>query len=174
MVALDGTPLSEAILPAAAGVSVALSSPLPGALHLAMVVPEPLQEQGRTTGTYTKAIGDAQSYLNWLSRQLRRDPRVGPTVEITSSISLQSKVSETLVKLAEMGAEMEGVSPFTSYDLIAMATHGREGVDRWLHASVTEQVLDATKVPILVIRPEQAETGVASGTNNAQYGSFAL
>ncbi len=166
MVALDGTPLSEAILPATAGISAALSSPLPGALHLAMVVPEPLQEQGRTTGSYTKAIQNAQSYLNWLSRQLRRDPRVGPTIEITSSISLQSKVSETLVKLAEIGAEMEGVSPFTGYDLIAMATHGREGVDRWLHANVTEQVLDATKVPVLVIRPEQAETGVASGSSH--------
>jgi hypothetical protein len=75
-------------------------------------------------------------------------------------------VSETLVKLAEIGAEMEGVSPFTGYDLIAMATHGREGVDRWLHASVTEQVLDATKVPVLVIRPEQAETGVASSSSH--------
>ena len=174
MVALDGTPLSETILPAAAGVSVALSSPLPGALHLAMVVSEPLQEQGRTTGSYTKAIHDAQSYLGWLSKRLRRDPQIVPNVEVTSSISLQSKVSETLVKLAEIGAEMEGVSPFTGYDLIAMATHGREGVDRWLHASVTEQVLDATKVPVLVIRPEQAETGVASGTHNDRCGSFAV
>ena len=99
---------------------------------------------------------------------------MGPTVEITSSISLQSKVSETLVKLAEIGADMEGVSAFTGYDLIAMATHGREGVDRWLHASVTEQVLDATKVPVLVIRPEQVETGVAYGTNNDQCGSLAV
>jgi nucleotide-binding universal stress UspA family protein len=174
MVALDGTPLSEVVLPVAAALSADLSSPLPGALHLAMVVPEPLQEHSRTTGTYTKAIQDAQSYLNWLSKRLRRDPQVGSTVEITSSISLQSKVSETLVKLAEMGAEMEGVSPFTGYDLIAMATHGREGVDRWLHASVTEQVLDATKVPVLVIRPEQAETNVAYSTNNAHYRSFAV
>ena len=133
MVALDGTPLSEAILPTAAGISAALSSPLPGALHLAMVVPEPLQEQGIMAGSYTKAIRDAQFYLNWLSKRLRRDPQVGPTIEITSSISLQSKVSETLVKLAEIGAEMAGVSAFTGYDLIAMATHGREGVDRWLH-----------------------------------------
>jgi nucleotide-binding universal stress UspA family protein len=174
MVALDGTPLSEAILPVAAGVSAALSSPLPGALHLAMVVPEPLQGRGITTGTYTKAIQDAQSYLNCLSKRLRRDPQVGSNVEITSSISLQSKVSETLVKLAEIGADMEGVSTFTGYDLIAMATHGREGIDRWLHASITEQVLDATKVPVLVIRPAQAETGMAYDTNNDQQGSFAV
>ena len=174
MVALDGSPLSEAILPAAAGVSAALASPLSGALHLAMVVPEPLQEQGITAGSYTKAIWDAQSYLNRLSKRLRQDPQVGPTVEITSSISLQSKVSETLVKLAEIGADMEGVSAFTGYDLIAMATHGREGVDRWLHASVTEQVLDTTKVPVLVIWPEQVEPDVSYGVNNDPCGSLAV
>ncbi len=174
MVALDGTPLSEAVLPVAAAISADLSSPLPGALHLAMMVPEPLQEYGRTTGTYTKAIQGAQSYLNRLSKRLRCDPQVGSTVEITSSISLQSKVSETLVKLAEIGAEMEGVSPFTGYDLIAMATYEQENIDHWLYASATEQVLDATKVPVLVIRPEQAETGVVYDTNNAHYRSFAV
>ena len=175
MVALDGTPLSEAVLPVAAAISADLSSPLPGALHLAMMVPEPLQEHGsRTTGTYTKAIQGAQSYLNRLSKRLRHDPQVGSTVEITSSISLQSKVSETLVKLAEIGAEMKGVSPFTGYDLIAMATHEQENIDRWLYASATEQVLDATKVPVLVIRPERTETGAAYDTNNTHYGSFAV
>ena len=133
-----------------------------------------LQEQGITAGSYTKTIQDAQSYLNRLSKRLRRDPQVGPTVEITSSISLQSKVSETLVKLAEIGAEMEGVSAFTGYDLIAMATHGREGVDRWRHASVTEQVLDATRVPVLVIRPEQVETGAGYGMDNDECGSLAV
>lgn len=172
MVALDGSPLAEAILPAAAGVSAALSSPLPGALHLAMVVPEPMQEQGITTGSYTKAIQNAQSYLNNLSKRLRLDPQVGATVEITSSISLHSKVSETLVKLAEIGANMEGVSAFTGYDLIAMATHGREGVDRWLHASVTEQVLNATKVPVLAIRPAQVKSDVTHGIDCEEYGTL--
>jgi nucleotide-binding universal stress UspA family protein len=65
------------------------------------------------------------------------------------------------VKLAEIGTDMEGVSTFTGYDLIAMATPGREGVDRWHHASVTEQVLDATRVPVLVIRSEQVEASAA-------------
>jgi nucleotide-binding universal stress UspA family protein len=78
------------------------------------------------------------------------------------------------VKLAEIGADMEGMSTFTGYDLIAMATHGREGVDRWLRASITEQVLDATRVPVLVIRPEQVEAGVAYGVNDDQRSSLAI
>jgi nucleotide-binding universal stress UspA family protein len=36
--------------------------------------------------------------------------------------------------------------------LIAMTTHGRAGISRWLMGSVTEQVLRATTVPLLVCR----------------------
>ena len=38
-------------------------------------------------------------------------------------------------------------------DLIAIATHGRSGVGRWLLGSVTQKVIQATPVPALVIRP---------------------
>ena len=36
--------------------------------------------------------------------------------------------------------------------LIAMATHGRSGVTRWLLGSVTEKVLRGTVNPLLVVR----------------------
>jgi nucleotide-binding universal stress UspA family protein len=37
-------------------------------------------------------------------------------------------------------------------DLIVMATHGRTGVDRWLHGSVAGAVLQRAAVPILQVR----------------------
>jgi len=37
--------------------------------------------------------------------------------------------------------------------LIAMTTHGRIGVGRWLMGSVTEKVLRAARVPLLIVRP---------------------
>ena len=37
-------------------------------------------------------------------------------------------------------------------DLIAMATHGRSGLKRWALGSVTERVLRASPVPMLVVR----------------------
>jgi nucleotide-binding universal stress UspA family protein len=40
--------------------------------------------------------------------------------------------------------------------LIAMATHGRSGVRRWLLGSVTEKVLRATHNPLLLIRARSA------------------
>ncbi|MDZ4247007.1 MAG: universal stress protein [Dehalococcoidia bacterium] len=39
-------------------------------------------------------------------------------------------------------------------DLIAMATHGRSGVSKWVWGSVAEKVLRSSPVPILLVRPE--------------------
>jgi nucleotide-binding universal stress UspA family protein len=40
-------------------------------------------------------------------------------------------------------------------DLIAMATHGRGGVRRWLIGSVAEEVLRHSPVPVLLVRADQ-------------------
>jgi nucleotide-binding universal stress UspA family protein len=38
-------------------------------------------------------------------------------------------------------------------DLIAMSTHGRSGLTRWILGSVADKVLHGTHVPILLVRP---------------------
>ncbi|HEV2579957.1 MAG TPA: universal stress protein, partial [Ktedonobacteraceae bacterium] len=42
-------------------------------------------------------------------------------------------------------------------DLVAMATHGRTGFQHWVLGSVTERVLGATRLPILIVRPAETE-----------------
>jgi nucleotide-binding universal stress UspA family protein len=37
--------------------------------------------------------------------------------------------------------------------LIAMTTHGRIGVGRWMMGSVTDKLLRAARVPLLIVRP---------------------
>ncbi len=39
-------------------------------------------------------------------------------------------------------------------DLIAIATHGRNGISRFVFGSVTQKVVQAAPVPVLVIRPK--------------------
>jgi nucleotide-binding universal stress UspA family protein len=54
-------------------------------------------------------------------------------------------------------------------DLIAMTTHGRAGVSRWMLGSVTEKVLRTAAVPLLVVRPIKASLtfkGVLRDTRN--------
>lgn len=41
-------------------------------------------------------------------------------------------------------------------DLIVMASHQRHGLDRWLHGSITEDVLSRTLTPVLVIPGQSA------------------
>jgi nucleotide-binding universal stress UspA family protein len=38
-------------------------------------------------------------------------------------------------------------------DLIAMSTHGRSGIGKWVFGSVTDKVLHAGETPLLVVRP---------------------
>jgi nucleotide-binding universal stress UspA family protein len=55
------------------------------------------------------------------------------------------------------GAPVESIvaaARFRDADLIVMSSHGRSGVARLVMGSVTERVLRATTVPILVIRPD--------------------
>jgi nucleotide-binding universal stress UspA family protein len=42
-------------------------------------------------------------------------------------------------------------------DLVAMATHGRTGLKRWVYGSVTAKVLRSISCSMLVIRPTDAE-----------------
>lgn len=46
-------------------------------------------------------------------------------------------------------------------DLIFMATHGRRGLTRLLLGSVTQDVLAASTVPVLVLRPQGASAAPA-------------
>lgn len=46
------------------------------------------------------------------------------------------------------------VADNADFDMIAMSTHGRSGVRRWVYGSVTEKVLRAFDGSMLVLRPE--------------------
>jgi nucleotide-binding universal stress UspA family protein len=53
------------------------------------------------------------------------------------------------VSLAEQGTASVG-----RCDLIVISTHGRGGLERWVMGSVTERILNATKLPMLIVRPQ--------------------
>lgn len=57
-------------------------------------------------------------------------------------------------------------------DLIAMTTHGRSGVSRWLMGSVAEKVLWASNVPLLVVRPASRRSRSRPAAKAAMPGEF--
>ncbi|MFL5624142.1 MAG: universal stress protein, partial [Ktedonobacteraceae bacterium] len=75
---------------------------------------------------------------------------------VTWSVAVDGDVAETLIRVAENGEDAEGAGVFGGCDLIALATHGHGGMQRWVMGSITERVLGATKLPLLIIRPADA------------------
>ncbi len=66
---------------------------------------------------------------------------------------------------ASEGEAILDVAAEEGCDLIAMTTHGRSGVDRWLFGSVAESVLRGARTPVLLQRtlPLAQETPEAAG-----------
>jgi nucleotide-binding universal stress UspA family protein len=65
---------------------------------------------------------------------------------VSTVVATDPDVAEAIVQAAEQG----------KVDCIAMATHGRGGVQHWALGSITERVLHATKVPLFIVRPQGA------------------
>jgi len=83
------------------------------------------------------AKADAESYLKPLARQLREE---GFETQVAVTFG---RPAPEIVRFAEE----EGV------DMIAMCTHGRSGISRWMVGSVADKVLRGTSLPIMVVRP---------------------
>jgi len=87
-----------------------------------------------------EAKARALEYLNKSGEGLR-----SKGIAVTDKVAV---ISEDVSAAGEIiKAEEE-----TKADLVAMSTHGRRGITRWAFGSVTEKVLHAGKVPVLLVR----------------------
>ena len=102
------------------------------------------------------ASAKARHYLRATAEHIR-EGFVAPAVsklnlDVTWSVAVDTYVAETLIRTAENAEASEGGDEVLGdCDLIALATHGRYGLQRWVRGSVTEQVLRDTKLPLLVV-----------------------
>jgi nucleotide-binding universal stress UspA family protein len=81
--------------------------------------------------------GEVEAALTPLARELR-DAGIPTRVDVAFGRPAQEIV---------IYAEREGM------DLIAMSTHGRSGVSRWILGSVADKVLRGTHLPVMLVRP---------------------
>jgi nucleotide-binding universal stress UspA family protein len=63
----------------------------------------------------------------------------------------QGKEAEEIINLAEAG----------KFSMVAMATHGRSGVGRWIFGSNADKVLNEGSTPLLLARPAKRKTKAA-------------
>lgn len=150
LVPLDGSLVAEEALEPALALTRGLSAPAPGALHLTSVLPFYEPEAN------LPLVQAVQDYLVSVEQRLRARAE-GAGLVLTSSLLLHIDIASALIALAETGKGAEHLAGFTGCDAIAMATHGRGSVQRWMLGSITERVLATTKLPLLLVRPMQHE-----------------
>lgn len=149
LVPLDGSPLAETVLLPAAFLTSALAAPGSGLLHLSQVVKifPTTAAEGFVSELNEEALQRAETYLGQIEDRLQSETR-DLRVAFAHSVELDSDVASALVELAEQGKGQRG----KACHLIAISTHGRGGVERWMMGSITERLLTATKLPLLVVR----------------------
>jgi nucleotide-binding universal stress UspA family protein len=138
---LDGSKLAEVVLPHVEQLAWELGS----SLILLRVVRPPRaveytrQEEMMALNREREAVfkRDAETYLAARRGELRNK-----NIEVSTHIIVSEAVATAILDFAES----EGV------DLIAMSTHGRSGLGRWVYGSVADKVLQGATCPILLIR----------------------
>jgi nucleotide-binding universal stress UspA family protein len=148
LVGLDGSPLAESILPYVSTLAKALEGQVT-LLHVIPGVPDwhrsdfyrflsPLIKQEET---------EAYGYLRRVTERL-----------VEAGITVQSRVS-----VGDAATEILTTGQQAGMDLIALATHGRSGLRRWVYGSTAEKVLHTTYTPLLLIRPTEEQPTPSAG-----------
>ena len=99
-------------------------------------------------------LDEARRYLTGIAERLQGGELAKLNLAIEWSIVESKDVADALIMAAERGTSTESSHEFTGCDLIAIATHGRGGMQRLVMGSVTERVLGATTLPMLIVRPK--------------------
>jgi nucleotide-binding universal stress UspA family protein len=159
LVALDGSSHAEAALAPAAQLTAALSAPAQGTLHLVRVLRLPsMYEYGQKDSlaeAKEQGMLEAHAYLSTIKQRLHEGTLAILKLSVTSTVWVSMDVASTLLGIAEAGEDMEDVEAAHGCDVIALATHGRSGPERWVLGSVAEHILGATKLPLLIVRPQK-------------------
>jgi nucleotide-binding universal stress UspA family protein len=142
LVPLDGSALAETILPHATELARATGS----RLTLLQAVPPPVLVEPMmgaippptiTYGVWETENAAARTYLAATARTLEA----------------QHLPVETIVSNGDPATEIvDWAAQDPPNRRIAMATHGRSGLGRWVFGSVAEKVLHAAPVPLLLVR----------------------
>lgn len=141
---LDGSQLSEGIIPYASQLAAGL-----GAKLTVLYVAQPATGGRRAPAPSVTRVPEGtvmavKDYLQEAEARLKQ----GGAPQVASQVVAGEPAPE-IVRLAGAGG----------YDLIAMATHGRSGLGRWVFGSTTDKVLHSTALPMLLIRPKPSGQG---------------
>jgi nucleotide-binding universal stress UspA family protein len=155
LVPLDGSGLAETALPHAIRLARATSNEL----TLLQVVPPFVLYDPMGVGVVpTPATWDA-----WEGEPAHAHAREHLR-GLADALSKQGVSADTIVLRGDpAGTIVEYTKQHPEVRMIAMATHGRSGIRRWIMGSVAERVLHSSPVPLLLVRASEKDIPVAEG-----------
>jgi nucleotide-binding universal stress UspA family protein len=144
LVPLDGSSFSEASIPHVEQLTKGIS----GEVILLRVSEPPVLPADRSP-----AIKPSwEEYRDILMVEIQRE-----ALEYLQKVKTELEKSGAKVTAqAIMGKATESISQVAqkeNVDLIAMTTHGRTGISRWVYGSVATRIVEESLQPILLIRP---------------------
>lgn len=159
LVPLDGSALAKAALKPAAHLVTALAAPGQGAVHLLRVVKrDTLPGEVLDPVAKEQLLHKAKTYLASVSEHVREGIAAELKLAVTWSVTLDTDAADAIIRGAQIGEDPGGAGAFGGCDLIALATHGRGGLQRWAMGSVAERVLARSTLPVLIVRPQPTAT----------------
>lgn len=135
LVPLDGSEVAESILPFVENSATAHKAKIV-LLRVALAHTLPGQDEMKAE---VEAVREAEQYIKRVEENLRKK---GFDVE-------------SHVRYGKGAEEIVDFCHEPDVDAVAMSTHGRTGVGRWLLGSVAEKVIRHCPVPVVLFRPEE-------------------
>ena len=149
LVPLDGSKIAENVLPYARFLTAKLNIPA----QLISVVEMPVSVNAEKAlyldSLIERGVVTSQEYLSRVAKTF-----VGVNVTITVE---KGNPEEIILASAEADEKI----------LIAMATHGRSGIARWLLGSVAEKIVHEAKNPVFLVRAKDDANTRAQATLNS-------
>ena len=145
LVPLDGSEIGEAALPKVAELVSKLAPKTKVIVTLLQVV---------SSLSHYVIAGEASARVPYTEREVEQIKKNASEYLDKAGESLRKKGATVKSKVATGAAaeEIIRVANEIKADLVAMSTHGRSGLSRWAFGSVTDKVLRAGNVPVLVVR----------------------
>jgi nucleotide-binding universal stress UspA family protein len=148
LVALDGSPFAEQVLPYATRLARRCGTDLLLAQAVSTIV---------TVGTPAYYLG-APGWPEWDDTA---DEAAAYLTGLQADVEAQGVRAEVAVIGGGAPAVLLDLARDPEVRLIVMATHGRSGPSRWVLGSVAEQVLRETQCPVLLLTPKALAAGTA-------------
>lgn len=137
LVPLDGSPLAESVLPYVAELARCTGAEVQLLIAVSDVA---LWDANATVVAWEREEELALGYI-----EAQREALESNAVKATTKV-VRGDPAQAIANAAKDGA-----------DLVALCTHGRSGISRWLFGSVAGRVLENSETPCLIVRPPEKD-----------------